>query len=401
MSILVINAGSSSLKFGLFDPEAREMLGSGLIDWTADPGQADLVIRPRQGEAQRSRVNVADHREAAVQALRSLGGLHPGPEAAPSVVGHRIVHGGTTFRESVRIDGEVKAAIARLGELAPLHNPPALQGIEAAESALPGVPQVAVFDTTFFVHLPACAHVYPLPYEWYTEWGIRRFGFHGISHSYCSRRAAEFLRRDPAGLRLVICHLGNGCSATAVRGGQPVNHSMGFTPMEGLMMGTRSGSVDPGILLYVQQHRGMTAGQLDQILNHKSGLLGVSGVSSDFRGVEAAADQGNPRARLALEIYAARVRSTIGALTVSLGGMDALVFTAGVGEHSASLRAAACTGLECLGVRLDPDQNQSCQPDADIAAADSPARVVVLHTQEELMIAQEARRVAGAGRRSS
>lgn len=398
MSILVINAGSSSLKFGLFDPEARDELASGLIDWTADPKQASLVLRPRgQGET-RSQVEVTDHRAAVAHAVRLLAetqGIGGQGAAGIAVVGHRIVHGGTVFRGSVRIDDRVKAALARLAELAPLHNPPALEAIEAAETALPGVPDVAVFDTAFYADLPARAYVYPLPYEWHTDWGVRRFGFHGISHAYCAGRAVEMLGRDPAGKRLVICHLGNGCSATAVRGGRAVATTMGFTPMEGLMMGTRAGSVDPGILLYVQRRRGLNAEQLDEALNHGSGLLGVSGVSSDFRQVEAAAHQGNERARLALDIYADRVRAAVGALAVTLGGVDALVFTAGVGEHSASLRAAASAGLECVGLRLDPQRNAACQPDADIAAAQSTGRILVLHTQEERMIAREARRLVG------
>ena len=227
--------------------------------------------------------------------MRCLAQTQNGTEGHGStvaVVGHRVVHGGAVFRESVRIDQGVKAAIGRLAELAPLHNPPALEAIEAAESALPGAAHVAVFDTAFFASLRPDAYVYPLPYEWYTEWGIRRFGFHGISHAYCAGRAAEMLGRDAAGLRLVICHLGNGCSAAAVRGGVALDTTMGYTPMEGLMMGTRSGSVDPGVLLHVQRRHGLDAEWLDDALNHRSGLLGVSGASSDYRQVEAAAGAG-------------------------------------------------------------------------------------------------------------
>jgi acetate kinase len=274
--------------------------------------------------------------------------------------------------------------------LAPLHNPPALEALKLAEEALPGVPHVAVFDTAFFSRLPPVACIYPLPYEWYLQWGVRRFGFHGISHSYCADRASQMLGRNP---HLVICHLGNGCSASAVKDGKAIATTMGFTPMEGLMMGTRAGSVDPGLLLYLQRHRGLTVEQLDQALNMDSGLLGVSGVSSDYREVEAAARQGNGRARLALEMFADRVRSTIGALTATLGGIDALIFTAGIGEHSSSLRAAACAGLDCLGVRLDSDRNAACKADADIAAQDSHSRILVIHTREELLIAREALRL--------
>ena len=397
MSILVINAGSSSLKFGLFDVDARETLATGLIDWTADPQHATLIVQSTGKDDVRSHVDVADHRSALAHAVRLLVGTEPdASDGLPAIraIGHRVVHGGTLFLESTLIDSSVKAAIARLAELAPLHNPPALEGIAAAEATFPGMPQVAVFDTAFHAHLPLEAHVYPLPYEWYSHWGIRRFGFHGISHAYCASRAAEMLSRNLCDLRLVSCHLGNGCSAAAIRGGVSAATTMGFTPLEGLMMGSRPGSVDPGILVYVQQRHGLTSGQLEDLLNHRSGLLGISGVSSDFRQVEVAAREGNDRARLALDIYAARVRAAVGALAVTMGGIDALVFTAGVGEHSATLRAAACDGLACLELRLDRQYNAASQPDADIATADSPGRILIIHTREELMIARETCRVA-------
>jgi acetate kinase len=394
MNVLVINAGSSTLKFALFQGEAADAVASGLVDWRAEGGQAGVRLEAAGREPVRESLSVTDHAGGVREALcllRSAGLL----DADLAAVGHRVVHGGAEFRSSVRIDGPVKAALDRLTEVAPLHNPPALAAIEAAEAALPGVPQVAVFDTAFHATLPPSAYVYPVPYEWYTDWGVRRFGFHGISVAYCAGRAAELLGRGLAGLRLVICHLGNGCSATAVRDGASIATTMGLTPLEGLMMGTRSGSVDPGVLLYVQRQRGLSAEQLDHVLNHGSGLLGVSGVASDFREVEAAARGGNERARLALEIYAARVGAAVGALAVTLGGIDAVVFTAGVGENSASLRAAACEGLGCLGLRLDVARNNSCRPDADVAAADSPGRILVIHTREDLLIAREARRAAG------
>ena len=431
MSILVINTGSSSLKFGLFDSAAREALVEGVIDWAARTGQADFLLRQPNAPARKSQLAVADHRSAVAQVVKAMndphilpGSLVPklefGNEGAISAVGHRVVHGGERFRDSVRLDSEAKAGIAQLSELAPLHNPPALEAIEAVEYALPGVPQVAVFDTAFFAHLPQRAFLYPLPYSWYTDWSIRRYGFHGISHAYCAGRAGEVVRwwgddhlsttspphppttspphHSPltthhSPLRLITCHLGNGCSATAVRDGVAVATTMGLTPLEGMMMGTRCGSVDPGILLHVQRQHGLTVDQLDDALNHRSGLLGVSGVSSDFRQVEAAASQGNDRARLALEMYADRVRATIGALAVTLGGIDALIFTAGVGTNSANLRAAVCNGLECLGLQLDSTRNTTCQPDADVATDHSSARILVLQTQEELLIAREVRRL--------
>jgi len=393
MSILVINAGSSSLKFGLFDAEAQQCLAAGLIDWRKDPRQAELVIHPSKGAAIRSREPVSDHRTAALHAIRRMEERSADVAEAIAVVGHRVVHGGTRFHESIRIDADVKKEISRLAELAPLHNPPALEAIEAAESAFPQVPHVAVFDTSFFASLPPYAYVYPAPYAWFSDWNIRRFGFHGISHAYCTVRAAELMGRDPTDLRLVICHLGNGCSASAVREGRAVQTSMGYTPMEGLMMGTRCGSLDPGIMLHLQQRYNLSAEQLDRALNHESGLLGVSGVSSDYRQVKIAADNGDERARLALAIFADRVRATVGGLAVTMGGIDALVFTAGIGEHSVDLRTAVCEGLQIVGLRLDSERNATCSPDADIAGSDSRGRILVLRTQEELMIAREARRV--------
>lgn len=384
MNILVLNAGSSSLKLALFDADSLASLGSGLVDWTEKTGRSVFVLRPPEGEEIRSELDVTDHRAAAKHAIPSLFEMASLPSDAESslvAVGHRVVHGGTRFRESVRLDRNVKKALAGLSDLAPLHNPPALEAIEIAGELLPRVPHIAVFDTAFYAHLPPSAYVYPLPYEWFTQWGIRRFGFHGISHAYCAGRAAEILGRSHDGFRVVICHLGNGCSATAVRNGTAVATTMGFTPLEGLMMGSRAGSVDPGILLHVQKQYGLSLDELDRALNHGSGLLGVSGVSSDFRRVEAAAQQGDERALLALEIYAGKVREAVGALAVELGDVDALVFTAGVGENSASLRAATCKGLECLGLHLDPERNTACRPDADIALERSPGRILAVHTR--------------------
>jgi acetate kinase len=312
-----------------------------------------------------------------------------------AIVGHRVVHGGAEFRQSVLINGQVKAGIARLNKVAPLHNPPALKAIEAVEALLPGVPQVAVFDTSFFAQLPPKAYLFALPYDYYERLGIRRFGFHGLSHGYCAGRAAELLGRPLSGLRLISCHLGGGCSAAAVRGGVAVATTLGFSPLDGLMMGTRSGSVDPGILLYLLRERAVTLEELNRVLNYSSGLLGISGLSSDLARIESAAAQGNERARLAFDMFADQVRSAIGALAATLGGVDALTFTDRMGEQSAALRAAACAGLEFMGLRLDLDLNTAAKPDADIAKPDSPARIFVIHTQEELVVAREARRVAG------
>ena len=311
-------------------------------------------------------------------------------------MGHRVVHGGVEFRDSVLIDGRVKVGIASLNKLAPLHNPPVLKAIEAVETLLPGVPQVAVFDTAFFAQLPPKAYLYALPYEFYERWGIRRFGFHGLSHAYCAERAAELLGRPMSELRVISCHLGGGCSAAAVRGGVAVATTIGFSPLDGLMMGTRSGSVDPGILLHLQREHGLTVEELDRTLNYSSGLLGISGVSSDLAQIETAAARGNERARLAFDMFADQVRSAIGALAATLGGVDALTFTDRVGEHSAALRAAACDGLEFMGVRLDPELNADPKPDGDVATPDSPARILVIHTREELAVAREVRWVIAA-----
>lgn len=383
MSLLVLNAGSSSLKFSLFEHNTLAEIASGLIDWKS--GRATLTLKTDAGTAEKPAA-ASDYATAVTLALESTA-----PRGRIRAVGHRVVHGGTRFREPVLIDTHVKEEIDRLSELAPLHNPPALEVIEAAQRAVADVPQVAVFDTAFFASLPPRAHVYPLPYSWYTDWGVRRFGFHGISHAYCASRAAELLQNpDP---RLVICHLGNGCSATAVRGREPVATTMGFTPLEGLMMGTRAGSVDPGILLHLERSGRMSAEELDSSLNHDSGLKGISGIAGDFREVEKAAAQGNARARLAITLYADRVRSAIGALAVTLGGIDALVFTAGVGENAQALRAEVCQGLQCLGLQLDTDRNRSCRADADIAQEKSPGRILIVHTREEFSIALEAKRL--------
>ncbi len=370
MSVLVFNAGSSTLKYSLFAGRSGELSADGIVEGPA-AGRDDAVA----GILHEIRNDLASDPVAAV--------------------GHRVVHGGRAFTESVSIDARVAEAIARLSDLAPLHNPPALAAIGAAQKAIPGVPHVAVFDTAFFADLPPDRHVYPLPYEWYAERGVRRFGFHGISHAYCARRGAEFLARPLEGFRAVTCHLGNGCSATATRGGNAVATTMGFTPLEGLVMGSRAGSVDPGILLYAMERIGLSAEELGETLQRRSGLRGISGISSDFRTVQDAAKDGHERARLALAIYANSVRGAIGSLAVALGGVDALVFTAGVGENAADLREEVCRGLECLGLRLDPGRNRTMRPDADIAAPGSSGRILILRTREDLHIAREALRVSG------
>jgi acetate kinase len=386
-NILVLNAGSSTLKFTLFaDADLHESV-RGLIDWKSGQSEATVSVSRADASPVQFQASIAHYQQAVATALGTL----EGRERNLVACAHRVVHGGDAFRESVVIDDKVKMAIARFVELAPLHNPPALEAIEAAQAALPHIPHVAGFDTAFFANLAPRAHVYPLPYAWYTERGIRRFGFHGLSYQYCTARTAELL--GTTSLRLVICHLGNGCSAAAVRDGQAQTTTMGFTPLEGLMMGTRSGSIDPGILFRLAGREHMSLDDLDRSLNFQSGLLGVSGISNDYRLVEEAAVRGNDRARLALGMFADRVRAAVGALAVQMGGLDALVFTAGIGEHSGGLRAEVCRGLECLDLRIDPAQNLGAAPDCDIAETGSSARILVLHTREELVLAREATRL--------
>ena len=393
MSWLVLNIGSSSLKFGLFNAEATEAEAHGSVHWQGD--KASLKIQVGQRQEDERACDATDSGGAAAAAVKAVLDATNNPEAIKAV-GHRVVHGGTKFRASVQIDDAVRQDIEDLTELAPLHNPPALDGLAAARQALPDVPQVAVFDTTFFRDLPRASAILPVPKRWTEEYGIRRFGFHGISHSYCAGRAAEILGKDDRSLRLVICHLGNGCSASAVRDGKPVDTSMSFTPLDGLMMGTRSGSIDPSIVLYLQKEKALSLDAIEDALNKQSGLLGVSGVSGDYRQVEEAANSGNDQASLALEIYIGRVRAEIGALAATLGGIDALIFAAGIGENSASLRASVCSGLDFMGIHLDRSLNERKPFDSNIAFPDATVGILVIHTREELMIAREVRQLVGS-----
>jgi acetate kinase len=402
MRVLVLNAGSSSQKSRLYElgealpTEPPAPLWNAQVDWSERPGTAELTIQTAAGEAKQQRP--ADNRRDLIAALLASlwSGPHPvvaGPEAI-DVVGHRVVHGGPEFQQSVRVTPEVKAAIARNGAFAPEHNPAALEGIEVAGRLLgPRVPQVAVFDTAFHAHLPPAAAVYPGPYAW-VEQGIRRYGFHGISHQYCAERAARILGRDLAGLRLITCHLGNGCSLAAIRDGRSIDTTMGLTPLEGLMMGSRSGTVDPGILIYLMRQHSETADRLDDTLNHDSGLKGISGVGGDMRQVLAARDAGNARAALAIDMYVHRLCSFIGAMLATLGGVDALVFAGGVGEHAAEIRARACAAFVFLGLRLDEALNAPSPADRDVAAPDSTVRVLIVKTQEDWMIARDCWRLA-------
>ncbi len=398
MKILVLNAGSSSQKSCLYElagdalPEQPpEPLWTAQIDWSHRSDLAELKVKTAQGAALTTELPLESRASVMEQLLQTLWSGSTQVIAAPTeinVVGHRVVHGGQEYRESTQITPDVKATIARLAVLAPAHNPANLEGIEAVEQSLGTVPQVAVFDTAFHSQMPLQAVVYPIAYEWF-ERGLRRYGFHGISHQYVATRTAQLLGKPLDGLRLITCHLGNGCSLAAIAQGRSIDTSMGFTPLEGLMMGTRSGSVDPGLLIHLLQQHHLDAQQLDDLLNRQSGLKGVSGVSGDMRQILAAIAQGNSRAKLALEVYVYRLRAQISALLPALGGLDALVFTGGVGENSEVVRAGVCEGLNWLGVQLNSAQNLSHPVDQDIATPDSAARVLVVHTQEDWAIAQE------------
>jgi acetate kinase len=388
MKILVVNTGSSTVKFSLIESDDETVLLEGLADWSAQPPR--LEVRHAGGSPERRPLDAGRHGEAVARILEHLARLDV------AAVGHRVVHGGLVFRASVRITPEVKARLAELTDLAPLHVPVNLEGIEAGLRALPQVPQVAVFDTAFHATLTEAAYTYAVPYEW-TRQGLRRYGFHGLSHAYCADRAVRLLGRGPVGLRLVVCHLGNGASLCAVRDGVCVDTSMGFTPLDGLVMGTRSGAVDPGLLTHVLRHQGLKADDLDRVLNRESGLWGVSGVSGDMRQVQEAARAGNARAQLAFDVFVHRLKQTIGAMAATLGGVDALVFTAGIGEHSAEVRAAACRGLEFLGLEIDPAANAAARPDVDIAAPASPGRILVIATREDLTAVRETVRVLRSG----
>lgn len=373
MKILILNAGSSTQKMALFsvvsDADTLLPIWETTVERTNSAGKA-----------------VA----AALQTIWSGDGAVLDGPGAIDAVGHRVVHGGREYRSTTRITPAVTAEISRLIPLAPSHNPAALEGIRTVTEVLgPQMPQFAAFDTAFHSTLPDAAALYPGPYAWW-EQGIRRFGFHGISHRYCAKRAAQMFGRDEKELRIITCHLGNGCSLAAIRGGQCVDTTMGFTPLDGLMMGTRSGSVDPGLLLYLLRYKGENTEHLAELLNQESGLKGVSGISGDMREILAAIAEGNERARLAFDTFIHRLRWHIGAMLPALGGLDVLVFTAGIGEHSPAVRAAACAGLDFLGIQLDPAKNDAQQAgDGDISARGAPVRVLVLTTQEDAAIAHD------------
>ena len=402
MKILVLNSGSSSQKSSLYEigdaipahPPAA--LWEGKIEW--EKREARMEIRGARGAELSKRVRADSRKDAMEQLLDALWSGETRAVASPAeigVVGHRVVHGGGEYQQPTVITPAVRESLARLSIFAPLHNRAELEGMEVVEKRLGAVTQVAVFDTAFHSHMPGAAFVYPGPYEWLAQ-GIRRYGFHGINHQYCAERAAEMLDKELVSLRLVTCHLGNGCSLAAIQNGHSVDTTMGFTPLEGLMMGTRSGSVDPGILTYLMRGGKVKAEEMDELLNEKSGLLGISGVSSDMRQIIAAMKAGHARAKLAFDIFVHRLRRGIGEMIAVLGGIDALIFTAGIGENSAEVRAAACEKFEYMGVKLDAPKNERDGEDREISASGSAARVMVIHAQEDWAIARECWRMRTA-----
>ncbi|NLO72896.1 MAG: acetate kinase [candidate division WS1 bacterium] len=397
MKVLVVNCGSSSLKYQLFDSETEQALASGVASRVAVNGgtQAQLEHRVAGNSSHVVCAPMPDHEVALGHVLEAL--VHPEHGVLNTLeeigaVGHRVVHGGERFSESVLIDDKVIAAIEGFCEIAPLHNPANLQGILASRHRLPGVPMVAVFDTAFHQTLPPTAYIYGLPYELYEERGIRRYGFHGTSHRYVAGQAVEVLgAAGRSADKIITCHLGNGCSITAVEGGKSVQTSMGFTPLAGLLMGTRCGDIDPALVPYLINHLGMDSREIDEMLNKRSGLLGISGVSSDMRDIHAAAEAGNPRARLARDIFCYRLRRYIGAYAAVIGGVDAVVFTAGIGENDAWVRAQAMQGLGFLGLCLDEQANAdgNLNGSRDVATAESRARILIIPTNEELLISRD------------
>jgi acetate kinase len=390
MKILVINSGSSSIKFELFAMPEERALASGLLQRIGeDQSELGYTIN---GEKHDVKKPVADHSAGLrliIDALTdtSKGGLADIGEIG--AVGHRVVHGGEAFSATAMIDDKVMQALRDHIELAPLHNPPNIMGIEVATEVLPNVPQVGVFDTSFHHSIPKHAFLYAVPYELYEENRVRRYGFHGTSHRYVAQRAAAMLGKAADEVNLITAHLGNGASITAIEKGQSVDTSMGLTPLEGLMMGTRCGDIDPALIAYLERVRSLSIGEIDKLLNKKSGLLGISGVSNDMRSCEDAARAGNERAKLALEMYAYRVKKYVGAYTAALGHVDALVFTAGAGENGVELRQQIVRGMDKLGYQLDEQKNNVRGKEVDVASEASPIRILVIPTNEELMIARD------------
>jgi len=403
MKVLVINCGSSSLKYQLIEVDKNQVLARGLADRVGLQLYEKASLTHRVNEkAWKYNVDMPDHYRAMEEVAKVL--THPEMGVIKNLeeidaVGHRVVHGGERLTSSVLIDKEVEKAIEECVNLAPLHNPPNLSGIRAAKALLPNVPHIAVFDTAFHSTIPPYAYIYALPYEFYERYRIRRYGFHGTSHYYVARRAIQYLKEnfsiEPSQSKVITCHLGNGCSITAVLGGESIDTSMGLTPAEGLVMGTRCGDIDPAILPFLMEKEGYTAKDIDEIINKKSGLLGISGKTNDMRDIEEEIAKGDKRAKLAFDVFCYRVKKYIGAYAAALGGVHAVVFTGGIGENGPMEREAICSGLEFLGIEIDPEKNEMMVKgrEGDISKEGASVRVLVIPTNEELVIAQETARI--------
>ena len=391
MKILVLNCGSSSIKYKLFDMTTKEVLAQGGIEKIGLVGSFLKLTLPN-GEKKILEKDIPEHTAGIEFILNTL--VSPEYGAIKSLdeinaVGHRMVHGGERFSESVLLNKEVLDAFIACNDLAPLHNPANLKGVNAVSAILPNVPQVGVFDTAFHQTMPDYAYMYAIPYELYEKYGVRRYGFHGTSHRYVSQRVCEFLGVDPKGKKIITCHIGNGGSISAIKDGKCIDTSMGLTPLEGLVMGTRSGDIDAGAVTFIMETEGLNATGVSNLLNKKSGVLGVSGVSSDMRELEAAVAAGNPKAILAEKMYFYRIKKYIGAYAAALGGVDIILFTGGVGENQANCRSEVCEGLEFMGVKIDLEKNKVRGEEAIISADDSKVTVAVIPTDEELMIASD------------
>jgi acetate kinase len=397
MKVLVVNCGSSSVKYQLLNMEDESVMARGLAERIGIEGS-----RLKHQAAGREEIIIEkpmpDHKTALklitdVLTDEKTGVIKDVDEIY--AVGHRVVHGGEKFSGSVRITDEVMDTLRECADLAPLHNPPNIMGIEACQQLMPGKPMAGTFDTAFHHTIPDYAYIYPIPYEYYKKYGVRKYGFHGTSHKYVAERAAEIVGEPLESLKIITCHLGNGASITAVNGGKSVETSMGFTPLEGLAMGTRCGSIDPAIIAFIMEKENKTVEEVNNILNKRSGVLGISGVSSDFRDLEQAAEKGDYNAKLAIEVFAYKVKKFIGSYSAVMNGVDVIVFTAGLGENSVSMRERICSGLDYLGLELDPEANNVRGKEAIISKPGCKVKAVVVPTNEELMIARETVKIVG------
>lgn len=395
MNLLVINCGSSSLKYQLIEADTETVLAKGLVEkigleagiFTHSPAGKHKIVQKE---------NIPDHKAALNLVMTALTEAKYGViESLDEInaVGHRIVHGGEYYSESVLIDEQVMTGLEKCIELAPLHNPANITGINACSALLPGVPQIAVFDTAFHQTMPKEAYMYPLPYEYYEKYKVRKYGFHGTSHKFVSERAAMFLGKNIDDMKIITCHLGNGASISAVEHGRSIDTTMGFTPLEGLAMGTRCGSIDPSIVTFLMEKENMSTDAVYEVLNKESGVLGISGVSSDFRDIESAAENGNERALLAIDVFNYKVKTSIGSYVAAMNGVDAIVFTAGLGENSGSNRKAICEGLSYLGIEIDDEKNKIRGQENMISTPGSKVKVLVIPTDEELAIARDTRKI--------